>query len=61
MCRRITVDFKIVLTHDEYRMVAKALLLLPEDEGMNLIRKLRDDVRDPADDGPEVEILRRPQ
>ena len=55
------MDFKIVLTHDEYRMVAKALLLLPEDEGMNLIRKLRDDVRDPADDGPEVEILRRPQ
>jgi len=51
------VFFKTVLTHDEFRLVAKALLVLEGKEGMDLVLKLRREARDPADDGPEVEIL----
>ena len=51
------MTFKLALNHEEYRMVLKALLLLPGKEGMDLVLHLRKTVLDPADDGPEVAIL----
>lgn len=48
--------FKIEVTYEEFRTILTALIAFLGSDSADLLLKIRN--QDPANDGPEVEILR---